>query len=144
MPSGLKVFIIPAIVLAVLQYVNGLYVSYLIRVVNDIAAAGQILPVHAIVAVIFFIALIASLFRASKIGAGMLVAIPIILLIIQGIIGLVAFMALNRVIDLDLSTVDMIGLYVHHPLGLITMLTTIYVGVKLLRGGARDVGSQAG
>ncbi len=121
-------------VLALIQWLGGLYLSYLIRVVNALQTASQVIPVHTLIAIVFFIALAALLLRSAKLGVGKIVAIPLILMIIQGIIGIVIFMAINQVLQLSPETLTIMGLYVHHPLGWLVMLTTLYVGLKLMRG----------
>ncbi len=133
--SGIKLHAGLAIILSILQWLGGLYLFYTVRVINDLNAALQALPIHAIIAIIFFIILVTLLFRAAGRGAGRIVAIPLILLVIQGIIGLVILLAIYQMIMVDLGTVGMVGLYVHNPLGLIVTLTTIYAGIKLMRGG---------
>ena len=133
--SGIKLHAGLAIILSILQWLGGLYLFYTVRVINDLNAALQALPIHTIIAIIFFIILVTLLFRAAGRGTGRIVAIPLILLVIQGIIGLVILLAIYQMIMVDLGTVGMVGLYVHNPLGLIVTLTTIYAGIKLMRGG---------
>ena len=131
------------VILAIIQWLGGLYLFYLIRVINDISTASQIIPLHTIIAIIFFIALVALLLRSAKLGMGKITSIPLILLIIQGLLGFVILLAINQTLQIDLATLTIISLYIHHPLGWLVMLTTLYAGLKLIRGGAAGGGSSS-
>ncbi len=133
--SGIKLHAGLAVILSILQWLGGLYLFYTVRVINDLNTALQILPIHTVIAIVFFIILVTLLFRAAGMGSGRIVAIPLILLVIQGIIGLIILLAIYQLIMVDLNTVGMMGLYVHNPLGLIVTLTTIYAGIRLMKGG---------
>ena len=133
--SAIKIHAGLAVVLSILQWLGGLYLFYTVRVINDLNAALQVLPIHTIIAIVFFIILVTLLFRAAGRGMGRIVAIPLILLVIQGVIGLTILLAIYQIIMVDLSTVGMLGLYIHNPLGLIVTLTTIYAGIRTAKGG---------
>ncbi|HID04631.1 MAG TPA: hypothetical protein EYP20_02370 [Aigarchaeota archaeon] len=103
--------------------------------VNALPEAAQLIPLHTLIAVVFFIALTALLLRSAKLGAGKIVAIPLILTIIQGIVGIVILLVINKVLQISLESITILGLYIHHPLGWLVMLTTLYATFKLTRGG---------
>lgn len=119
--------------LAIVQLVGGLYLSYLVRVVNDLPTALQIIPVHTVLAVVF-LALLASLaVRASKLGHSKLLMIPLALLVLQSILGVVIALAIYQIIAVDLRLIGSIGLFVHNPLGIIVTATTVYGGIKVYK-----------
>jgi len=128
-----RVYMVASVV-AVVQLVLGLFFSYSVRVVGDVATPLTLLPIHILLAIVILALLLAGVVRGRGSAASRFVLIPLTLLVVSGLVGMSISLTILGVISIDPNLLSMLGLYVHNPLGWLIAVTTTLTYIKSRKG----------